>query len=76
MPAMGGNPLALEMARHKGMAIKNIKKPETLSVFQFSFNGDIAATCFQLKISAHIAYRSIVGAAEGKRFRQLNVIGQ
>jgi hypothetical protein len=37
MPAMGGNPEATEMPRHRGSAIKNTKKPADMSWRQFDF---------------------------------------
>jgi hypothetical protein len=37
MPAMGGNPEATEMPRHRGSAIKNTKKPADMSWRQFVF---------------------------------------
>jgi hypothetical protein len=38
MPAVGGKPLAIEMPRHRGRAIKKTKNPEPRSAFQVPGN--------------------------------------
>lgn len=36
IPATGGKPLAIEMPRQRGNAIRNTKNPDIISAFQFS----------------------------------------
>lgn len=40
MPAMGGKPEAMAMPKHRGKAMRNTRKPDVRSDFQFSARPD------------------------------------